>query len=118
MSNRRIRRGEPISAREINRIPGKTLNNIDMTNGFQTLRDGDRLTISGSGRPRQQGYPLVAKLPPIPASGHQYVIWGTSEQITNGTGDGHVWFTHYLETQWFPLVCYTSLSGAVEVEET
>jgi len=54
---------------------------------------------------------VVAKLPAIPASGVQMVLWGDSDLIEGGTGDNGYWIAHEDDTEWSPFVYNTALEG-------
>ena len=59
------------------------------------------------------GVDMVAVLPAIPTEGARSVIWGTSTQISGGTGDGYKWTACEGYTKWKPDHNYTTLSGEV-----
>jgi hypothetical protein len=100
-------------ARDVAAIPGRTLGGIDIPDRGHLQVGGSIAYTDASGRKRGGlQIPIVATLPPIPASGVQMVLWGTSSMITDGTGDGKVWIASQSDTEWQPLYYFTDLSGA------
>jgi hypothetical protein len=84
--------------------------------GSNRLQSGSDVVMQAEGRRRGgNGFTirLVASLPALPESGVQMVLWGTEDQIVNGTGDGLVWIGIQDADRWIPVSGYTSLSGAI-----
>jgi hypothetical protein len=82
--------------------------------GSNRLQSGSDVVMQAEGRRRGgNGFTirLVASLPALPELGVQMVLWGTSDMITDGTGDGQVWIASSNDSQWAPLYNYTDLSG-------
>jgi hypothetical protein len=77
--------------------------------------EGDSNTVARANHIHKglSGTTMVAVLPEIPTSGCMSVIWGTSTQITGGTGDGKKWTACEGYDKWLPDHAFTTLSGDV-----
>lgn len=111
-----IKRGSAIRARDVAAIPRNTLRGVIDGPGVQTLRSGDSMSVSSLAEPVRGGggisIPMVAVLPVIPTSGTRIVFWGSSDTVTDGTGDDQYWTSHVDADRWYPMGgIYTTLSG-------